>query len=190
MTMNVALAIAPALTVNEVGALVRAVTPKVVAAVRAVLGHSHADVDDAVQLSLIAFIQALPAFRGDCDPAGYARVIAVRTAIALRKRHRAIALRHDGYADADAVLCARPSPAEATSADQRRTVMREILAEMPEEQSETLALRVCLGWTLEEIAKETGAPLNTVRSRLRLAKERLRERIEGDVTLRETFERE
>lgn len=191
--MNAAVAVVPSPSSGsalEVGSVVRAVTPRVVAAVRAVLGHSHADVDDAVQLSLIAFIQALPAFRGDCDPAGYARVIAVRTAIALRKRHRAMASRHDGFAEPDAVTCARPSPAEVTNADERRTVMRELLGEMPDEQSETLALRVCLGWTLEEIAKETGAPLNTVRSRLRLAKERLRQRIEGDASLRETFDRE
>ena len=40
-------------------------------------------------------------------------------------------------------------------------------------------MRVVLGWSLEEIAAHSGAPLNTVRSRLRLAKEGLRRRIEN-----------
>ena len=49
-------------------------------------------------------------------------------------------------------------------------------------------MRIVLGFSLEEIATQSGAPLNTVRSRLRLAKERLRSRIESDPALRETLE--
>ena len=54
----------------------------------------------------------------------------------------------------------------------------ELLARLPEEQAETLALRVVLGWSLDEIASATGAPTNTVRSRMRLAKDALRKSIE------------
>ena len=41
-------------------------------------------------------------------------------------------------------------------------------------------LRLALGHSVEEIASITKAPLNTVRSRLRLAKEALRTRIGND----------
>ena len=58
--------------------------------------------------------------------------------------------------------------------------MRELLAAIPTEQGETLAMRVVLGWSLEEIAAHTRVPVNTVRSRLRLAKEAMRRRIEAD----------
>src|SRR6185295_18673540 len=68
--------------------LLRAVAPRLVAIVRAVLGGGHPDVDDAAQQALIGFVQALPAYRGDCDPVGYGRIIAVRAAIAVRKRAR------------------------------------------------------------------------------------------------------
>jgi len=51
---------------------------------------------------------------------------------------------------------------------------------LPEAQAEALALRVALGWSLKEIADATSTPLNTVRSRLRLAKEALRRRIGDD----------
>ncbi len=49
-------------------------------------------------------------------------------------------------------------------------------------------MRIVLRSALEEIAAESGVPLNTVRSRLRLAKERLRARIENDPDLRDTLE--
>lgn len=171
------------------GRLLRAVAPKITGAVRAVLGGQHPDLDDAIQLALIGFVQALPAFRGDCDPAGYARVIAVRTAIAMRKRERALTVHRDDGAEVDALAEARPSPSDAAAADERRRVVRDLLAELPEEQAETLALRIGLGWSIEEIARETDVPINTVRSRLRLAKERLRARIEQDASLREIFDR-
>ena len=165
------------------------VAPKVIGAVRAVLGGAHPDVDDVVQLALIGFVQALPAFRGDCDPAGYARVIAVRTAIATKKRERSMRARHDFGAELDDLSSSRPLPSETADAELRREVVRDLLCELPEEQAETLALRVGLGWSIEEIAQETAVPINTVRSRLRLAKERMRERIEKNPRLREVFER-
>ena len=45
-----------------------------------------------------------------------------------------------------------------------------------------------LGGSLEEIAAHSGAPLNTVRSRLRLAKEAMRRKIEGTSGLLEALE--
>jgi DNA-directed RNA polymerase specialized sigma24 family protein len=45
-----------------------------------------------------------------------------------------------------------------------------------------------LGFSVEEVADACAAPVNTVRSRLRLAKEALRDRILADATLKETLE--
>jgi RNA polymerase sigma factor (sigma-70 family) len=163
--------------------LLRALAPRLVAVVRAVLGRDHPDIDDASQQALIGFVQALPAFRGDCDPIGYARVIAVRAAIAVRKRARERSARSADGAEADALPGDHPSPREVAAAQRRKTVLRDLLAELPAEQAETLALRIVLGCSLEETARETGAPLNTVRSRIRLAKERLKSRIESDPSL-------
>jgi RNA polymerase sigma factor (sigma-70 family) len=172
------------------GRLLKNVAPKVIGAVRAVLGGAHPDVDDVVQLALIGFVQALPAFRGDCDPAGYARVIAVRTAIATKKRERTMRARHDFATELDDLSSTRPLPSDVADADARKELVRDLLGDLPEEQAETLALRVGLGWSIEEIAQESAVPINTVRSRLRLAKERMRERIEKNPRLREIFGRE
>jgi RNA polymerase sigma factor (sigma-70 family) len=159
--------------------LLRGLASRVVRVVRAVLGSSHPDVDDVAQQALIGFIQALPAFRGDCDPARYATTIAVRTAIGARRRVRLEHSRRDPGADADAVASPAMEPGEEIASQRRKEVLRELLAELPPEQAEALAMRVVLGWSLEEIASQSGAPLNTVRSRLRLAKESLRKTIES-----------
>jgi RNA polymerase sigma-70 factor (ECF subfamily) len=167
--------------------LLRLLAPRLARVIRAVLGAEHPDADDAFQLSLIGFVQALPAFRGECDPAGYATTIAVRTALATRKRAHVRRARV-GTTEEDALVEEGPSPREQTESSRRKDVLRDLLAELAPEQGETLAMRVVLGWSLAEIAAHTSAPVNTVRSRLRLAKEALRRRIEGDAVLLEMLE--
>jgi RNA polymerase sigma factor (sigma-70 family) len=159
--------------------LLRAVAPLVNRVVRAMLGGGHPDVQDVVQQSLIGLVRALPAFRGDCPPEGYAQTIAMRTALLARKRTRIARSRHDDEAETDASPATDDSPEETAVAERRRRLLRDLLLEIPEEQAEALALRIMLGWSLEEVAQAAGAPLNTVRSRLRLAKEALRRRIEA-----------
>ncbi len=126
----------------------------------------------------------LPAYRGDADPLGYARVIAVRSAIATRKKRR---LEQSRSEESEDIEDTRPDPGATVESTQRKTLLRNLLEELPPEQAETLALRVVLGCSLEEIALQTRVPLNTVRSRVRLAKERLRARIEADPKLEDLF---
>jgi DNA-directed RNA polymerase specialized sigma24 family protein len=45
-----------------------------------------------------------------------------------------------------------------------------------------------LGWSLPEVAAATGVPLNTVRSRVRRAKNALRAAVEADLSLVEGLE--
>ena len=168
--------------------LLRGLASRVARVVRAVLGGSHPDVDDVAQQALIGLIQALPAFRGDCDPARYATTIAVRTAIGARRRTKVERSRRDAAADAEAIATSSPGPGEEVAAQRRKEILRDLLAELPPEQAEALAMRVVLGWSLEEIATQSRAPLNTVRSRLRLAKESLRKTIESQPGICEALE--
>ncbi|MGB7848169.1 MAG: RNA polymerase sigma factor [Candidatus Acidiferrum sp.] len=55
--------------------------------------------------------------------------------------------------------------------------LQEALRELPEEQRETVFLKVWSGMTLLEISEVTETPLNTVASRYRYALEKLRERL-------------
>jgi RNA polymerase sigma factor (sigma-70 family) len=165
------------------GQLLRALAPRLGRVVRAVLGGGHPDLDDAIQQSLIGLVQALPAFRGDCEPIGYATIIAVRTAVAARKRSRTDQARREDGVEADLMEAHAPSPGEEAAATRRKELLRGLLDDLPSEQAEALAMRVVLGWSIKEIASHSGAPLNTVRSRLRLAKEALKSRIELDADL-------
>jgi RNA polymerase sigma-70 factor (ECF subfamily) len=102
----------------------------------------------------------------------------------VRRRARARSVGQDDSVDLDGV----EAPPHEIAAARRRALIRTLLDELPEEQAETLALRVMLGWSLKEIAASTGAPLNTVRSRLRLAKEAIRRRIADNPALAEALE--
>ena len=108
-----------------------------------------------------------------------------RTAMAVRKRARVAWLRRADETATDALPAEGAEPLEIAQGERRRRLVRELLERIPEEQAETMAMRFMLGWSLEEIAASTRVPLNTVRSRLRLAKEALRKRIAEDPVLAE-----
>jgi RNA polymerase sigma factor (sigma-70 family) len=150
-----------------------------------VLGARHADLDDAVQQSMIALVRALPAFRGECHPAGYASRITLRVALRVRRNVKRDVTRREALgnleSDDDAVLATN----DDALGSRRRELLRELLEDLPEEQAEALTLRVVMGWSLEEVSRASGAPVNTVRSRVRLAKEALRARIEMQPALAE-----
>lgn len=156
-----------------------------------VLGARHAELDDAVQQSMIALVRALPAFRGECHPAGYASRITLRVALRVRRNvkrdvNRREALEQLSSADDEGTSTGAAS--DQTLGSRRRELLRELLEDLPEEQAEALTLRVVMGWSLDEVARASGAPVNTVRSRVRLAKEALRARIEAQPALAELRE--
>jgi RNA polymerase sigma factor (sigma-70 family) len=152
-----------------------------------VLGAQHAELDDAVQQSMIALVRALPAFRGECHPAGYASRITLRVALRVRRNVKRDANRREVFEQFGPGEDALSEPS-VTLASRRRELLREVLSDLPEEQAEALTLRVVMGWSLEEVARASGAPVNTVRSRVRLAKEALRARIEAQPALAELRE--
>ena len=170
--------------------LIDGVTPTLLRLVRSILGPGRrADIEDVTQETLLQLLAALESFRGDCSVAHFACRIAVRTAVRARRRRQA----REAATSADSVAVDE-SPAAGGAADdelaaeRRRAALRALLDELPEVQAQTLALRIVLGCSMAEVAETTAAPLNTVRSRLRLAKEALRRRILEDPTLAAVLE--
>ncbi len=163
--------------------LLRRVAPAMRRAVMVVLNGQHPNLDDVLQDSMIAFMKALPAFRGESQPHTYAARIAARTALAARHRQRSTP-HFDTEEDEQAAPSSR-NPQRETDSARRRNLMLDLLDELPAEQAETLGLRVVMGMSLQEVAEATDAPVNTVRSRVRLAKEALRKRIEAQPDLYE-----
>jgi RNA polymerase sigma-70 factor (ECF subfamily) len=153
--------------------------------VRAVLGSAHPDVEDVLQDAMAAVHTALPGFRGECSTLHFACRIAVQTAMNARRRAR-FRGRHLASAASDELLeisDSGMSPAEQLAAARRRDALRELLCELPGAQADVLALHTVLGYTVEETAGALGVPLNTVRSRLRNALTKLRERVQGNRAL-------
>lgn len=176
--------------VEATGALLKRLAPAMIRSAHQLLGSTHADLDDVVQQSLIGLVQALPAFRGDCSVHHFALRIVARTAVGARRRGHVQLERRDDETDVDSLERAPDSDdvVDRVDAERRRDLVRELLTTLPEEQAETLALRVVLGFSLDEVAEATGVPMNTVRSRVRLAKTALRKRIEADPKLAEALE--
>lgn len=73
-----------------------------------------------------------------------------------------------------------PTPDDAVASDRRARRLRAALAELPEEQAAVLRSAYFEGRSQTEVAEEQGVPLGTVKSRARLAMQRLREALSDD----------
>ena len=173
---------------QAIDTLLLSVTPAMLRAVRGVLGGGHREIEDVLQESAIGLVAALKTFRGESTVLHFGCRIAVLTALAARRR-----LRESGKEPLDAgeelpLTSREGSPIELLLAVRRRALLRELCDALPIAQSEALVLHCVLGFTVEEIADAGQVPPNTVRSRLRVAKETLRAKINADPTLREALE--
>ncbi|MFD2766946.1 SigE family RNA polymerase sigma factor [Micromonospora eburnea] len=115
-----------------------------------------AEAQDAVQEAYIRAWQRWSTVRGYDDPEAWVRVVASRIAVSrwrsLRSRARAY-LRHGAE--------------ETTPAPNSDTVeVVAALRRLPEEQRTALALYYLLGMPVAEVARETEAPVGTVKARL------------------------
>lgn len=71
-----------------------------------------------------------------------------------------------------------PAPDEELSERERAARVRAILAELPPEQSEVVSLAFLEGRSHSEIATQLELPLGTVKSRMRLAYQKIRDALE------------
>ncbi|MEE4299642.1 MAG: sigma-70 family RNA polymerase sigma factor [Pseudomonadales bacterium] len=93
------------------------------------------------------------------------------------QRRRAVRPDQDaGAADVETLTYEEDAAAQVDG-ERRARDLRAAVAALPLAQRETVLLRWEAGLTLPEIAEHTGAPLDTVKSRLRYALARLREEV-------------
>ena len=157
-----------------VDALVTVLTPTVLHVIRALWGPRRLDVEAVTREVLVAIFGALPSWRAECTLLHFATRIAARRAATHTPAPRSW-LERLGLG-----RFAGPIPLDEALAERRRAFFRTFFGELPEAQGEAMVLRLALGYSLEEISLITTTPISTVRSRLRLAKEALRARIEAD----------
>ncbi|MBC7789232.1 MAG: sigma-70 family RNA polymerase sigma factor [Anaerolineae bacterium] len=141
--------------------------------------HLLTDPDEAEDVVQETFWQAWRhADRYDAarsDVAGWLFVIARSKALMrLRARRRR---REEPLPSADAPELVAPLADPAVNAELagRRAIVLAALAGLPPEQRHTVDLAYFHGMTQQEIAERTGQPLGTVKGRIRLALEKLRQ---------------
>jgi RNA polymerase sigma factor (sigma-70 family) len=170
--------------------LVAHVGRSMLAVVRRVLGRHNADVDDVTQDAVIALLGTLPTFRGECSVFHFAQRIALLTALTARRRAN---LRERWTSSSDALHDELPDNLSFEDPDtalclRRRELVRDLLAGLPDVISESLGMHYVLGYTVDEIAAAAEVSPNTVWSRLRLGKNALRRRLDGDARLADLLE--
>jgi RNA polymerase sigma-70 factor (ECF subfamily) len=160
--------------------------PSLLQMIRRVLGGGDPDVEDVFQESLMALVKALPTFRGECSTRHFACRVATLTALkARRRKHAGI---QEVLATDDEAPGESADPRDWALASGRRQILRRLLDDLPGVQAEAMVLHYIAGLTVEEIAGTLGAAVETVRSRLRLARTALRERIATDPSLLDLLE--
>jgi RNA polymerase sigma-70 factor, ECF subfamily len=148
-----------------------------------------ADVEDALQDTLLAVSHSLESFRHESSIMTFALKIAERRGRAHRRRRGLREIIHTEVTRLEEPLFEpSPVPHDEAVANARRSQLSPLLEALPRAQSEALALRAA-GFSLPEIAERSGVPLNTVRTRLRLAQRALRRLIDGDHALAELLGR-
>jgi RNA polymerase sigma-70 factor (ECF subfamily) len=176
--------------VNALRMLLTSVTPSILRMVRRVLGGLHPDVEDVAQECAVEFVRALPRFRGESSMRHFATRVALRAAMNAKRRHRAAKRNHGLAAELEAEETAGDGAAPDALVASRVSVelARDLCDALPAPQAEALALHCVLGYTMSEVAAICGAPLETVRSRLRSAKAALVALALADPRLRELVE--
>jgi RNA polymerase sigma factor (sigma-70 family) len=169
--------------------LLLAVGPAMLRTIRKVLGPGAPDAEDVLQEASAGLLGALATFKGDCSVRHFACRVSVFTALAWR---RTVSFRGQHRIDAGNALesseSVEDSPADRVLRARRREALEMLLDELPPPQAEVLVLHCALDFSIDEIAASVGRPSETIRSRLRLAKRALRERIGASSELAEILE--
>lgn len=174
--------------------LVERESAALVRACHRILGD-HAAAEDAAQEAFVTAFRSLASWRGDGPFGAWLTRIGVRIALRHASRRKTVTWRDPGAiasaserrdsadqaADRQAMAAApMTDPAILSLRAERATEVRTAVAALPEPYREVVALRFFGDQSLDEIARQTGRPLGTVKTHLHRGLARLRDRMEGD----------
>ena len=172
-------------------ALLVVLAPQLLRTVRSVLGRDDSDVEDVAQEAALVVLSALPGFRGESSVVRFASRTAILVAMNARRK-RGATKRGGGQVgiatDLDELAALDDGPEQQLARSRAAAAVRALLLSLPSAQAEALGLHCIGGCSLDEIAATTNAPLQTVKSRLRLARQALRELLDGKPPLHEILE--
>jgi RNA polymerase sigma-70 factor (ECF subfamily) len=123
------------------------------------------DACDVSQVALLAILRSAVSFRGDSTMERWADRIVVRTALRLSRSRRREAIGEIQERDIPSV----PARSDA------HVIADECLTRLTDRQRTALVLRSGFGYTIKEIGELTNTSVNTVKDRLKRARELVRE---------------
>jgi len=173
--------------------LVERESASVVRACHRILGD-QSEAEDAAQEAFVTAYRSLASWRSEGPFGAWLTRIAVRIALRQAGRRRTVAwrdpVRDNGGIEvpsaadraveqASVSAAAWTDPAVLSMRSERATEIRHAVTSLPEPYREVVALRFFGDASLEEIARQTGRPLGTVKTHLRRGLARLRTAMEG-----------
>ena len=129
------------------------------------------DAEDCVQEALLKLYRG-EGWRQMTNERAFLASVVWRLAIDRRSARQPVAEEESSRQLADS----RPTPESAAAEDDERELLRELIAELPEDLSDTLRLSALEELNSREIGELMGVPEGTVRTRLMRARAELRER--------------
>ena len=134
------------------------------------------DALDCAQEAMLNAYRAFDRFQGDNQGKSWFLCIAHHVCIdSLRKRRNIISLetlREEGFDPADAKQL---SPYARLEQKERMALLQQAVQELPEEQKSVVVLRDFQDLSYDEIGEVLGIPLGTVKSRLKRAREKIKQ---------------
>ena len=106
--------------------------------------------------------------------------VAVRNAATDERRRRGRRSQHSTsiFAEPASLVSSDDDPQLQVSGQERRQLLREAVQGLPDQARQTVALRVFVGLTFEQVAEVMDEPLGTVTSRYHRALQQLRRKVE------------
>jgi RNA polymerase sigma-70 factor (ECF subfamily) len=160
--------------------------PRVEGTLRRLLGGNDADHDDLVQLAMIALVDAVEDYRGECSLESWASAITAKVAYKHLRRRRLERKLFDGQEPSGDLAGPSSLLRSVTARDLVTRVRRHLDAMAPDKAWAFLLHDVC-GFDLREIAGMTETTVAAAQSRLVRGRRELHDRIGADPELAEEF---
>lgn len=142
---------------------------------------NHLDADDVVQETFLRAYRALPGFRFEASFRTWLITIATRQALNFLERsrsgHESLELGEEGQEHA--ALRVADNQMDHVLEQESRRLLREALPHLPKRQKQALLLKIEHDWKYEDIAREMGTSVGSVKSHIFHAIQNLTRQMKG-----------